>query len=356
MEKGMVINMGTQFFWFYDVLIVAILIGVVFKCTKKGFASGFVGLVGIILAFTISLAVSAPASAYIYDNLIKPGVINKIDYNSSDSTGTASSTKGSAEAAFKTLRNTDMSTVVIAGKPISMFKNEITPDSSGTVTVELKDVDLRMSGINDGDMGFFGVDSCFAFPVSPGKVNISATEYAKYSFEDIVLAKTVSYQISEKAKSNNESLNKTLTDTIPGFSKASQGGTDLISMLLLSIMNTDSDNLESAINEHLVRPVLIVPFRALVFAIIFAAISVVVSIVANSMQAVNSIPIFGRVNSFLGSILGVVQATVIIFMVCIGVRIIISLTADNIIFLNTMTINETLLFRHIYDIKFLNFN
>ncbi|MCL2072007.1 MAG: hypothetical protein FWH07_07230 [Oscillospiraceae bacterium] len=340
--------MGTQFFWFYDILLAAILLGVVYMAVRIGFVKKVAGIVGVILAFTVAMGVSAPVAELVYDNWVAPGVIDKVNYTE------AETLPGSAGAAFAALRNADMSQALVSGNSIAAIEAGIVTDADGSVTLDLSDVDLSQTGIADGDLSFFGLDSKFALlPVSLGKVDVSATDYSKYELEDIILARIMSHRIAERAKSNYEELEQILDNTIPGFAQAAQGGTDTVSLLIINIINNHEDSLQSVVNENIVRPTVLIPLKSLIFTIVFALVNVLVSVIAKASQIIDAIPLVGKANHFLGGMLGLVEAAVVIFMVCIAIRIIISFTGDNIIFLNSMTIEETFIFKHVYNIKFL---
>jgi hypothetical protein len=341
--------MGTQFFWFYDVLLVAIFLGLVYKCTRQGFAGGIVSFAGSLLAFVIALGISAPLSAHIYDTFVAPGVSDKITY-----TRNVAMPENSAAIAFGTLRGIDMNKAVINNQSID--KLEYTVDSTGTVRLELKYVNLSETGIEDGDLYFFGLDAKYDFRgVSVGKIDISQADYAKYNLEDIILARTVSHRINERDKIKHNNLQNNLIETVPGVTRASAGSIDLVSVLIINILVNDSDTLEGAIDSYLVRPVLVTTFRVLCFAIIFAIVCLAVSFVANAMHLISEVPVIGKVNTLLGTLLGVFSSVVAVFIVCIAIKAIISLTGNNVIVLNTMTIDETYIFRHIYNIPFLKF-
>jgi hypothetical protein len=241
-------------------------------------------------------------------------------------------------------------------KGVEIDNLEFSPDSSGKVTLDLTEVDMSDTGIQNGDLRFFGLDAQYDFnEVKVGKVDISASDYSKYDLKDIILSKIVSHRIVVRSKTNYDVLNEILVKTVPGVSKASQGGEDLVSLLVINVLNNDSDTLESAISDNLVRPALTTTFRIFVFAVLFALVSVLVAFLAKAMNLVNDVPVLGKVNAFLGALLGAVRAAVVILMIGIAVRVIISLTGNNLIFLNTMTIDKTYIFRHIYYIGFLNF-
>jgi hypothetical protein len=344
--------MGTQFFLFYDILLVAILLGIVYRGVRQGFSARISGLIGAVLAFTIALALSAPAAAFVYDSWISPSVVSKVNYTESVTGASA----GSAGAAFDTLRRTDMSKALISGDTIAKIESEIVPDSAGNATLNLMDVDLRQTGIAEGDLSFFGLEAkLFLSKVHIGRIDISAADYNSYELEDIILARIISHKTAERAKTNHEELYKIMDDTMPEFSKATQGGADMVAKLIISIINNDSADLETAVNNNLVRPAMLIPLRGLMFTIIFALVTLLVSAIAKSLNIISYIPIAGRVNSLLGGVLGLVQSALVIFLVCIAVRIIVTLTGDNILFLNTMTIDETFIFRHVYNLKFLSF-
>ena len=350
--------MGTQFFWFYDVILAAILCGTVYMCVCAGFVKKSAGLLGAIIAFAVATFASAPAAAAVYDNWVAPGVMEKVTYTASAAPGGATDASGSsAKAAFDTLRNVDMSKALIAGRTIEEIRNDAVIDEQGVLTLDLTNVDLSNTGILSGDLSFFGIEVLFyRVPATIGKVDISAADYAKYELEDIILAKMISNQIIEHPKSNHEVLLKNLEDTIPGFSKIMGSGMDSISLLILNIItNYSSDSLAEMVSDNLVKPAVMVPIRALFFALLYALTGVLIAFIARKAELVNSLPIVGRVNAVLGGVVGIGQAAIAIFLVCIIVKVIITLTGNSVIFLNTMTIDETFVFRHVYNLKFLSF-
>ena len=61
---------------FIFILIVAIF---VFLSVKKGFVRSLIEVVGYVLAIVLAISISTPASNYIYDKAIEPGLITSID-------------------------------------------------------------------------------------------------------------------------------------------------------------------------------------------------------------------------------------------------------------------------------------
>jgi len=338
--------MGTQFGWFYDVAVVAVAVGVIYKCARKGFMSSLAGFIGTVISFVLALWISGSLAEYTYNEFVYKGVAEKINYS-------AASEKSSAKKTLADLKEVDMSKALISGKSISELNLE--PDSAGKVTLDLTDVDLSQTGIKKADLAFFGIDNKKVDykNVNLSKVNIKASETDDVGA--IILAKTVSVTMAKNSESAHAQLTKIMEDVLPGYSKATEGGTDLVAKMIAGVIKTDSDNLADAINTSLVKPAMIVPIRVLIFSLIFAITEVIFAVVVKSLGLVNGIPVIGTVNTILGVFLGLFEAFVALFTVCIGIALIISITGDNIIFLNTLTIKNTHIFRHIYFLDFLDF-
>jgi len=340
--------MGTEFWWFYDIAAVAIAVGIIYKCTRKGFMSSVAGLVGTVVSFALALFLSGAMSDYFYDNLVYKGIDEKISFSGENP-------KSTEKIAFLSLRAVDMSKATVAGKTLNELNLE--PDSAGKVTLDLTEVDLYDTGIRSADLSFFGVDVKKADfrNINLNKVNLKAKELEEFDIGTLILAKTVSYEMAANAKNAHAGLTKMMEDVVPGYSKVTEGSADLVSKMLAAVIESENTGLKAVINEKLVRPTLIVPIRAVIFAILFTVFGIICGVIVKSLGLVSGIPVVGFANTLFGAVLGVAEAVVVLFIVCIGIGLIISITGDNIIFLNTLTIGNTKIFGYIYRLGFLDF-
>lgn len=71
--------MGTQFWWFFDVISVAVILIAVFLAGKKGFVKTSVMLLGCISAMILGVSLSSAFSGSLYDTVIKQNNIKKLD-------------------------------------------------------------------------------------------------------------------------------------------------------------------------------------------------------------------------------------------------------------------------------------
>jgi len=129
----------------------------------------------------------------------------------------------------------------------------------------------------------------------------------------------------------------------------------VIAAVIMSGEKGISAGIAEALLDTLVEPVITIPLRTLLFFILFAIICLCVSFFAKRLAIINRIPLIGRVNSILGGATGLLKAAVIIMLICMGLNILITVTDNTIIFINTMTIEETFIFRHIYNFELIKF-
>ncbi|MCH5199409.1 MAG: CvpA family protein [Oscillospiraceae bacterium] len=344
--------MGTQFFWIFDIAIVAILAGFIFLGIRKGLVSTIVAAVSLVLAFIVSLPVSGAIADAIYENLIRNAVADEIN----NQIGAA--IDGTLIAKIK---DVDISKAKINGREFSSLDIQI--DSSGKYSLDLSNLDLTGTGIEDIDLSALGItDESMDFSsVNLGTVVLTADDINTYGTEKIVLATVISDNISNgTAFGSIASAVEKMADSIPvilsGVSESvTSGDRTIMNEVVLSILDADTDDFARAITDDMVRPVLLVPMRALIFIVLFAIIAIILSIAAKLLKLVNKIPLIGNINKVLGAVAGAVEAVIVIFLVCIFIQVIVVLSGNTLIFLNTMTIDETFIFQKIYYFEFLDF-
>lgn len=340
--------MGTQFFWFFDAAVIVLLLVFVFKGIHKGFVSVLVGVVAMLAAFAVALPVSGVIADAIYSGMIKDAVSDSINEQLGSVFDDNVVTK---------LKKVDISKAKINGKPLSEINTEA--DSAGKINLDLSRLDISGTGIKDIDLSAFGMSKDFDYSsVNLGSIEITATEKEEYGIEKIILASVISDNISNGTAfgSITGAINE-MAESLPSFMSGiadSLASEERINDVVISILDTDTEDFAGAITDNVVKPVVLVPMRALIFAILFAIILIVLNILAGLLKGINKIPLIGKINKILGAVAGFAQGAIVIFLVCIFVQVVIALSGNELIFLNTMTIDESLLFKKIYYFEFLD--
>jgi hypothetical protein len=344
--------MGTQFSWFYDLLVLAIFLGITFRCYKKGFVSSVVSLAAVAAAFIIALLLSGIIAPLIFNGVIRERAEGYIK----ESVGGMINPDS-----LLGLSDVDTSEILINGIPLSEIN--ATPDSVGNINLDLGNVDLSNTGLDNLDLEFFGIDEEALASVNAGRAVITTSELAESDLETLVMAKVLASTIQQNGAEQAvlEEAARTVSDILPQISGDAVGNiSNAVSRLIVTVLESADGggsitrNMTAVLMDSLVTPLIMMPLRTLIFFLIFGIISVVLSFVARTLAIVNRIPIVGRLNSALGIVIGLLKSAVVVFLVCIGINILIMVTGNNIIFLNTMTIEESFVFKYIYNLRFIS--
>lgn len=343
--------MGTNFFWFYDILLAAIIIGVTFKSFKKGAVAVIISTVSIIAAFILAFFGSGTISDAIYEKYIAQPLTDYIDSSVSEVLGDNTNTE---------LSKIDMGKAVVGGKFLSTIEPEF--DSTGKAVLDLSDIDLTETGMSEADLTIFGIGDDFDYSlVKIGSVEVTRSELNRRSLNEIVLAHILAANVrSGSLYGTLEEIGAKITEAIPLVfgnyaNEVSTGDSDIIYGLILSITDISCGNHGTAVLTNIVDPIVRVPVRIIIFILIFILVTVIMNIIANASKIINRIPVVASVNEALGGLLGLIKAVLIVLLVCIGIQFLVSLTDNELVFLNTYTIDRTFLFKYIYHFDFIDF-
>jgi uncharacterized membrane protein required for colicin V production len=341
--------MGTDFFWFYDVILAAILIGMLFVGVKRGFVRMVLNLAAFVASFVVALLISDGVSTWVYDSFISKPLEQSISTSINDALG---------DNVVTQLGKIDMDKAKINGKsPDSL---ELKADKAGKVTVNLTNVNLSNTGISKVDLTAFGVDKSVDYSnINLGSVQLYESDIDKYGLEDMLLTEVLSQNIknSDVAESVNDIIAQ-VSEAVPALGLDGKTIDDidggLVNSVVVSVVES-SGNPGKAILDNVAKPVILVPLRTVVFVILFFLALIILSIIIRATSVVNKLPVIGKLNSLLGGVLGLVQGLIIVFIVVIIAHMAVALSNNTLIFLNEMTINKSYAFSWVYNFSFLDF-
>lgn len=341
--------MGTEFFWFYDVILAAILIGMMFIGAKNGFVRMVLSLCAFAASFVIALMISNGVSGWIYDSFISKPLEQTISTSINDALG---------DNVVTQIGKIDMEKAKINGKSIDSL--ELKADKAGKVTVNLGNVNLSNTGISKVDLTSFGVDKNIDYSnIDLGSVQIYESDIEKYGIENMILTEVLAQNIknSEVADSVNEIIDK-VGETVPALDLKGKTIEDIdsgtINSVVVSVVQS-SGNPGKAVLDNVAKPIVLVPLRTIIFVVLFILVFIILSIVIKATSVINKLPLIGKLNSLLGGVAGLLQGLVIVFIVVIIAHMAVELTNNTLIFLNDMTINKSFAFSKIYNFSFLDF-
>lgn len=337
--------MGTQFFWFYDVLLFAIVLGFIVACAKKGFISVAFGVISGLIAIILAYAISAPIADAVYDSMFEPKISGEINNSVSNTVSNVFPLNTS---------NIKYDEIVVNGQSLnSMIKTE----SKGLVSYDLTSVDLSKTGITKEQLFSLGMSQDTNIKnINAGTLTLSKDEADENKLGQWVFAKVISSNITTSWLQNlYNDITGIINNIVPGFiTQSSPEGADALTKIIKSMTEAGTADLGAALSKNVIKPIMNVPIRALIILILFAILSIVFSFLAKAFRNVNKLPLIGPVNTVLGAVFGFVQAVIVIMLICVILQLTVSLTGNTIIFMNTQTIDKSIVFRYIYNFKLFN--
>ena len=341
--------MGTIFFWFYDVLLAAVLIGMLFLGVKRGFIRMLLSLIALAAAFIASLYISDGLSTLIYDKFVTEPLENTITDTVNDAFG---------DNFVVQIGKIDMSKATVGGKPIDQLK--LTPDAAGKITITLDDVDMTKTGLSNVDLSMLGFDTSQNLSnLDIGTVQILQSDLKDNNIEDLVMAEVVSAKIKDSEMFDDiskivDDINEALPVDVVSAKSLQQMDNTMIRDVVISIANANG-NPGKSILDGVIKPMLLVPIRTLIFVLLFVIIMIVLTLIIKGTSIINKLPLIGKFNEVLGGVMGILEGVIVIFIIVIALHLTVTLTDNSLVFLNEMTINESYAFSWVYNFRFLDF-
>jgi len=340
--------MGQEFSFAFDIAVIALPAIFAFAGLKRGFTRVVLGLVSTVAAFALALLLSEPIARQIYKSYVEAPIEEQIDETTSEAFGNLT---------LGNIPDMDFSAIKINGTPVDEFEL----DYAGTrkAVVELSDIDMSEAGITVDDLATIGVTD----DTDLGSLNGKTAEFTMDEIERYGLGKVTAAQYIAVNLSGNPAF-QSLEKIIEGAGgilpaavfKAEADGLGVSALRTVTLRMIDSrESFRNAVMDNFIEPNCILVIRTIVFVVIFILVSLALRIAAAAAKLINKIPVIGKVNAFLGLVLGIAEGVLTVFLVCMITRMIVSLSGANSILFNQTAIDSTVLFKTFYNFDFLNF-
>ena len=340
--------MGEEFSLAFDVAVIAIPAVFAFVGLKRGFAKVVLGLISTVAAFACAMALSGPIADAIYKNYIEKPIEEQID---------SASDAAFSEFTLGNIARIDFDRVKING----VEAGEVVLDYAGTrkTAVDLSKLDLADTGLTREDLLGIGITG----DVDLAKLNAKTAEFSMDHVESYGLGKMAVAQyiavnlIQQPMMQNFNGLAEKVSSYLPSISGSASSDTRGVSALrtiTLKMFDTN-DNLKATVMNGIVKPYSTLFIRTVAFGVIFLLVNLALRIAAAAAKLVNKMPVIGKVNSLLGFVLGLIEGIIAVFVVCLAIRLVVSIIGAGSILFNQTAIDSTFLFKWLYNFDFLNF-
>ncbi|MDE6747253.1 MAG: CvpA family protein [Oscillospiraceae bacterium] len=277
-------------------LLDAAVIGVVIICVlvgrHRGAVKTLIFIAGYAAAFAAAIFVSKTASEYVYEKAVKPAVISAVETKSKE-----------------------------------LAQEYLSPGKLGEVLaaqgIELTDEQLEDVLEKGENYAQLLTDEQFRFAVKH-----MFTEYCRALTE--AFSGVVPEEILEEADryiSETEAENLRITE----------------------LAEEKKESVSEIIEREIIRPVMMKTVRTALFTVTFAAVSLIVTLIARAAGLIRHIPGVRSADSFAGALLGLLQGLLFTVILSVAANVFISLTSDANEYLNTDIISGTLIFKRLYS-------
>lgn len=295
--------MGEKFALFFDIILIAVLVLFIYNGAKKGFVKTVLVIIGYFVALLGGLVVS---------NLLSPGIYDAFVRNKAE------------KVVEENIDNINIK---------SQIKASIKEQNIG---IDITDEEISVIIDKGGDFA----KNFSEYAKSKGSQLSDSTLESK--FNNVFTKNTVLKSIKDKIPENLYSeVEKYLNN-----SKTS------ISDVITALNNPSKEEGAKELTELVVKPFAIKVIKIIIFIITFILLMFVVKFLSSVItKTFKLVPLVGPLNTFLGGLLGFIQGAIIVFITALIIKVLISLTNNEIMLFNTPTIEETYIFKYIYNIK-----
>lgn len=273
----------------------AIVIGAVIICVLVGKYRGAVRtlilIAGYAAAFAAAVFVSRTASDYVYEKAVRPAVISAVETKSEE----------------------------LAEEYLSPEKLGVILEQQGISLTDEQLEDVLEKGENYAQLL---TDSEFR-----GALRKLFTEYCR------ALTETFSGVVPEEIL---EEAEKYIAETEAEYRDTAE-------------ITEKKDSMAEIIEREIIRPVMMKTVRTALFIVTFAAVLLIVSIIARAAGLIRKIPGVRSADSFAGGILGLLQGLLFTAVLSVAANVFISLTSNANEYLSMETISGTFVFKRLYS-------
>lgn len=295
--------MGTQFWWFFDVAAVAILLVTIYLAGRKGFAKTIVVMLGYVLSMILAVSASGTLSETVYNNSVKQSNIKNIK---------------------KALDDNDLiekTKYYIEGLGYSVtLDDEITTDilaKGGDVSESLYEYICNINGRQpDTQEGFR---------------EKLADGYADM-MNSILKDKITDYEL--------EIATEKIRKDIASFG-------DFLALYL----GEDNQLAAEYIEENYTAGCASDIIKIFCFIIIVFVLMTIVRVIAGKLNDKEMLSPLGDIaDHAVGGVLGIFEGAAVIVILTAVVRVLVIMGSNEMMLFNSEAINKTILFKHIYNL------
>lgn len=304
--------MDTQFWWAYDAAAAAVVAVIIYLSAKKGFSKTIFTTLGCIISLVFAITLSESASDAIYRSAVKSGNIKSVRRSLEDVQITSKFRVFLENQGYNiTVNESRLQSILAESENMQddLFKY--------ACNINDKEVDEKEAFIQKVNSGFFDI------------------------FHEMLSHELPEYLLSDLSLMNDDS-------------RLTQQAVQMVVRLEMidDIPQETVDYLENTFIQN--RASEICRFAA--FSIIYILLMLVIRLFANIITAMLDIPSVGAAEQPLGAVMGIIRAVLFLIAAAAFVKFLVIIGDEKMMFFNQKSIDKTIVFKYIYNLKLINFS
>lgn len=304
--------MDTQFWWAYDAAAAAVVAVIIYLSAKKGFSKTIFTTLGCIISLVFAITLSESASDAIYRSAVKSGNIKSVRRSLEDVQITSKFRVFLENQGYNiTVNESRLQSILAESENMQddLFKY--------ACNINDKEVDEKETFIQKVNSGFFDI------------------------FHEMLSHELPEYLLSDLSLMNDDS-------------RLTQQAVQMVVRLEMidDIPQETVDYLENTFIQN--RASEICRFAA--FSIIYILLMLVIRLFANIITAMLDIPSVGAAEQPLGAVMGIIRAVLFLIAAAAFVKFLVIIGDEKMMFFNQKSIDKTIVFKYIYNLKLINFS
>ena len=291
--------MGAEFWWFYDVIVLAVVLVSAFFAGRKGFTRSLITLVGYAISAVIAFSVSAGISGSIYDGTIRDSNANKLE---------------------KSISKDDFISKTEDYLENLEYNINVNPENLEKIFTEGGDIsDELYSYVNNINGKKVAEEEQFS---------IQVRECYGSVFKDMIskqLSKFSAESVAEKFREGELSI-------------------DEVAPLM---MQENPKEAAKYIAGEFVSGAYMSMIRLIAFVVLFVLIAGLFTAFVNAFMGKSSV--YGIATRIGGVAVGVINGAILVFVVAAAVRLSAIMGSNEMLFFNNEAVDKTFVFRYFYD-------
>lgn len=297
--------MGTQFWWFYDVIAAAVILICIYISGSKGFIKSVFTAAACMVALITAIGASGAVSQSLYENTIRSGNVKKLEKSWDSDTFTSKYAAYLESMGYNINVNTE-----------------------------------KLNNIFDGGENYDKALCKYVNNVNARKVENN---------EAVLLEKIREGYAVVTADMIAGPLNKFAAET------AAEKIRDGMSMEEFITLLRDRDGIHSAAvyaADNFTAEAYCTQFRLVVFTAVYIAVTLLAIAILNSFMRNRESSVQGAGSHVAGGFIGLAMGAVMVFAVAAAVRLWTIMGGNEMLFFNNEAIDKTIVFKYFYDFTF----